>query len=170
MEGQNMSLVLYKYKTFGFKRTLFGVCSRTRFIKTPDDSQFWKTTRQLDLESKVRKINRSLFIRGEHCGGKIMKNIYKFPEHKFLVFEIFDFEANRFFNYEELKSFCIKHDFDMVPVLDENFKLKDNVQDMLNYSNGKSYYGKTLREGVVIRDKEYPKISFKIRSPEYLVK
>jgi len=169
MEGQSLSIFLKKDKGFlWFKKDKFGVCSRTQIKK--QHCGFIETANRLELEKKLRKINKSIFVRGEHCGGKIQGNIYKFPETKFLVFEVYDFDEKRFYTYDELKEFCITYEFDMVPILDEHFKLLDNSQDILKMSNGKSVYANVLREGIVIRLKRDVKVSFKARSPEYLIK
>lgn len=170
LEGQNFSFSLRKGKKFFFiPDDTFMVCSRTQIKK--GENGFTNTADKLSLEKKLRKINKSIFVRGEHCGGKIQGNIYKFPEAKVFVFEVYDFDEKRFYNYDELKELCNKWEFDMVPILDENFKLLDNAQDILKMSNGLSVFGnKVLREGIVIRLKKDPRVSFKARSPEYLVK
>lgn len=182
MEGQNISAFLYEKKTkqslfsklFG-KNKLFGVCSRSNYYPMhTDGNKFWDTVAKLQFEKKLKSIDRNLFIRGEHCGPGIQGNIYKFPETKIFLFEVYDIDQKRFFTYEEFIAFCKEYNFEYVPILDTNFKLFDTVQEILNYSNGISIHApkgeKLLREGIVLRLKKDSSISFKVRSPEYLVK
>ena len=62
-----------------------------------------------------------------------------------------------------------EYNLKFVPILDENFILLDNVDDMITYADGKSQICDTLREGVVIRN--YDKnISFKCISNKFLLK
>ena len=68
-----------------------------------------------------------------------------------------------------MKVFCTAHDFKMVPVIDDSFKLPETVGELLEYSNGFSKLkDDVLREGIVIRLRDNPKVSFKVRSPKYL--
>lgn len=168
VEGQNFSVFLRKRKS-GFRTIAdYGVCSRTG-IKQGDNG-FTATAKRLKLEEKMRKINKSIVVRGEHCGPKIQGNIYKLPETKVFVFEVYDIDAKRFYTHDELVAFCKEHDFEMVPIIDDNFTLPATGKEMLDYSNGKSVLYNTLREGVVVRRRDDPTVSFKARSPEYLVK
>jgi hypothetical protein len=170
LEGQNALAFLRKTTSwFGLKKHAeFGVCSRNGLKK--GDNPFTATMKRLSVEDKLRKINKSIVIRGEHCGPGIQGNIYKFAETKFIVFEVYDIDEKRFYSYDELIYFCKENDFEMVPVLDDNFTLPLTGKEMLNMSNGKSVYRNTLREGIVVRLKSNPAVSFKARSPEYLVK
>ena len=171
LEGQSISFSLFSTKKFGlFNTKHFGVCSRNNFKKTYDGSDFWKTALKLNIEKTLRKINKNLFIRGEHCGPKIQGNIYGLKENDVWLYDVYDIDKKRFYNLEEMKQFCSEHGFKMVPVLDENFSLPSDVKDLLNYSNATSVMAKTLREGVVIRRKDNPLESFKVKSPEYLAK
>jgi len=51
----------------------------------------------------------------------------------------------------------------------EDFTLPETVVELLDFSNGNSVIYKTLREGLVIRKKDNYNISFKVKSPEYMV-
>ena len=172
LEGQNISAVSIKRKLFGlFDISTFGVCSHSRFLPTNDGSAFWKTVLRLGYKDILGKINKSLFVRGEHCGRSIQGGIYGFPENEIFVFDVYEIDSKRMLPYTELVQFCKQHDLKMVPVIDDNFTLPDTVQELLDYSNGYSVYGnKVLREGVVLRLIDDPRVSFKARSPKYLAK
>jgi len=170
-EGNSAAYVFKNKRNFGIIPSYhFGACSRTRFLKTYDGSDWWRTARTLDLEKRMKAIGKNLFIRGEQVGYRIQGNIYKFSGPHVFLFEVFDLDKKRFYNYEQFMEFCLKYEFETVPILDDKFKLLPTVQEMLTYSNAQSKLAPVLREGVVIRRKDNVKESFKIRSPEYLIK
>lgn len=171
MEGQNLSFYLNtSRKFFGLlKQEFFGVCSHHRHIPTDDGSDFWKTVREIDAKNKLKKVGKNIFVRGERLAPKLQENIYKFTKNEFMVFDVYDMDNKRFYNYEEMIEFCKTYGFNTVPILSDNFVLPETVQEILAHSNGKSVFGENvLREGVVIRKKNDVRISFKARSPEYL--
>lgn len=171
LEGRNLSIYIYRTKSLFGKKTNIGVCTHTRNLITDDGSAFWKTAKKSGIIEKLAQLDKDYFVRGEHVGLGIQKNIYGFPETDFYVFDVWDIEEQRKLNYAELVEFCRINVIKMVPILDNNFALPETVQDLLNYSNGISVFGKNvMREGVVIRRKDDPNISFKDKSPEYLAK
>ena len=172
-EGQSVAFYLLQSSSFfGFgKKWNFGVCSRTRNLITDDGSDFWKTAKELDAEKKLRKFGKNIFVRGERCAPKLQNNIYGFKGNRFFVFDVYDLDEQRLYNLDEMLEFCNTYGFEHVPILDDNYTIPETVQEILNESNGYSVFGeKVLREGIVIRKKDNPKISFKARSPEYLLK
>ena len=57
-----------------------------------------------------------------------------------------------------------------MPVIDDNFRLPADVQDMLRISTGKTVFGnrpEQLREGLVLRLRDDYSVSFKAKSPDY---
>ena len=171
LEGQNISIVTQIKKVLWFNRVTVGVCSRTRFMPSYDGSQFWKTVKNKEYDKKASAIGKNLFIRGEHVGPTIQACIYPFTERDIYIFDVYELDGKRMLSYMELVTFCISNGFKMVPVIDDDFRLPETVQELLEYSNGYSVYGdKVLREGIVLRLVDDPKISFKVRSPKYLAK
>jgi hypothetical protein len=58
---------------------------------------------------------------------------------------------------------------DTVPVLDENFKLPETIDELLLFTEGKSLLNpNTEREGLVIRSQDIS-ISFKVISNKFLL-
>ena len=173
VEGQSGS---YYYKRtpylFGLKTSEhFGVCTHHRHLPTDDGSQFWKTARELDFEKRLKAVGKNLMVMGERCGPKIQENIYKLPSHRIYLFDVWDINKGRYYNFDEFFEFCHKYQFEHVPLVDTKFALKDTVQEMLNYSNGTDELVPGVvvkREGVVIRRRDNPLIHFKVKSPEYL--
>lgn len=173
IEGQ--SFACYHKSTpylFGLKNSdNFGVCTHHRHLPKDDGSQFWKTARELDLEKRLKAVGSNLMIMGEHAGGRIQGNIYKLPSHRIYLFDVWDIDEGRYYNFDEFFEFCHKYQFEHVPLVDAKFALKDTVQEMLNYSNGTDELVPGVvvkREGVVIRRRDNPLIHFKVKSPEYL--
>ena len=65
--------------------------------------------------------------------------------------EITNLDTKEMMPYDEMKVFCTAHDFKMVPVIDDSFKLPETVGELLEYSNGFSKLkDDVLREGIVI--------------------
>lgn len=178
LEGQSMAICTrYERFLFFFKRKKVRVASRARNLpyKTEKNSRFWKTVKAKHLDERLLKVPGEWFVRGEHVGPGIQKNIYQLDENDMRVYDImpYDREKGKFvkrLNYEETLKFCADYGFDYVPVIDDNFKLPADVQDMLRISNGKTVFGKDLkhaREGLVLRLKDDYSVSFKAKSPEY---
>jgi hypothetical protein len=171
MEGQNISAFIYDKKKKITSKSIFGVCSRSVYYKNDIGNPFWRSAKVYNFEKKLRLHGKNVFIRGEHCGVGIQKNIYSFGKTRIFLFEVFDIDEQRYLNFEEFIAFCEKYEFETVPILDSSFKLLPTIQEILNYSNGISVHGnKVKREGIVIRLKSNPRVSFKVKSPEYLVK
>lgn len=174
IEGQSMSAYnRISSRYFGLSsRNDFAVCSRGRHLISDDGSRFWQTARELDLEKRLKATGLNIFCQGEHAGPKIQGNIYKLPEHHLYLFNIWDISKQRRYSFEELFDFCNKFGFEHVPLVDANFALPDTVQEMLDYSNGTDELVagvRVAREGVVIRRKDDTVVSFKVRSPEYII-
>lgn len=173
LEGNSTSFYTIRQKTFFglFSKWKFGVCSRNRNLITDDGSDFWKCAKYIDAENKLMKLKKNIFIRGEKCDTKTQGNIYKFNNYNFFVYDVYDLDEQRLYNFDEMIQFCKDNGFEHVPILDEKIKLKDTVQEMLKMSIRYDELvpgNKVLAEGDVWRTHDM-KISFKVKSPEYLV-
>lgn len=181
LEGQNITLCTeMKRGFFGkLKKKLF-VCSRTRNLpyKGCSSMQFWKTVKSTGFGDKVMDIEGEWFVRGEHLGEGIQKNIYMLPKHTIRFFDVNakDETTGKFskkLNYEETVEFLKKYDLPMVPIIDDHYKLPPTVKELLEYSNGKTVFGKNpkqIREGVVLRLRKDYNVSFKVKNPYYSLK
>jgi ATP-dependent RNA circularization protein (DNA/RNA ligase family) len=111
-------------------------------------------------------------LQGEHTGGKIQQNIYKLPEHHMYLFRIWDIDTKRYYVYDEFMEFCHKYSFEHVPTVSEKMALLPTVQEMLDFSNRTDELVpgvKVKSEGLVWTRKDRMDISFKVKSPEYLI-
>lgn len=174
IEGQSMSVYNHVVPTwFGMRnRNDFAVCSRGRHLITDDGSRFWQTAKELDLEKRLRATGLNLMCQGEHVGPKIQGNIYKLPEYGWYIFNVFDITAQKRYTHEQIIEFCDKYEFDHVPVVSHRIGMYDTIQKMLEFSNGVDELVSGVvvaREGIVWKNLDDPNVTFKIRSPEYLI-
>lgn len=171
LEGQNIGI----FKKLGKKffgllpHKRIGVCSHHRYIRSPDGSGFWETTIKLGFHNTVMNMVNDMFIRGEHCGPGIQDNIYNFSDRRIYFFEVYHMDTKQILNYDNFIAFCNTWNLPTVPVLDDNFKLPDTIDELLKIAHGMSVLGtKPMREGIILRCKEDPSISIKVRDPIYM--
>lgn len=180
LEGQSLSICSREVTGFfGRKKKKIFVTSRTRNLpwKACSKMKFWKTVKAHGYDEKLKAVPGEWFIRGEHVGEGIQKNIYKLKGNdiRFYDFMPFNKETHKFdtkLAYEDSLKFSEKYGFPYVPVIDDNFTLPADIQDMLRISTGKTVFGNDLehlREGLVLRLKDDYSVSFKAKSPEYSI-
>lgn len=172
VDGSSLSALLIKTKTwFGKTKYEFILCSRNLRLWTPDGSYYWEMAKKYNLEEKLKEMigdNEWVAIQGEVYGPSIQKNPYKLNSRELRIFNLI-YPSGRLGSVEA-KEICEKHGLMFVPILDENFVLPDTVEEMLKYATAKSVINpNVMREGVVVRSKD-GKRSFKVVSPEYLLK
>jgi hypothetical protein len=179
---QNMKSILEKEKdsifytsekidgcssTFLNFKNKFKVCSRNLALKK-DNSKYWKIAEKYNLQ-KILK-NKNLAIQGEILGDKIQGNKYGISGFELYVFNIYDIDKKQYFNLNEMIEFCKENKLKTIPILNTNFKLSSSVEEMVNYSKGKSILNsKIQREGIVFRTLDM-RVSFKVINPDFLLK
>jgi RNA ligase (TIGR02306 family) len=156
--------------TYYIKDGEFGVCSRNLELLETEGNTFWKVARDLDLENKMKSVGINFSIQGELIGEGIQGNPYKIKGQTVKFFNLYDIDIKDYYNLEYFEK-IIKEEMslDTVPILDRNFKLPENVEEILKYADAKSVLNPTFdREGVVIRSHDR-KISFKVISNKFLL-
>ena len=177
LEGQSIAICSREVKgLFGKKKKIY-VASRTRNLpwKGCSTMKFWQTVKKLGLDEKIKNIPGEWFCRGEHVGEGIQKNIYGLHGNLIRFYDIipFDKEKGKFCGklaYEDTVKFCEDYELPYVPVIDDDFRLPADVQDMLKISIGTTVFGnnpKHEREGLVLRLYDDYNVSFKAKSPTY---
>lgn len=164
--------------TYFIKDGKFGVCSRNWQLADSEKNTFWIVAKSHEIEEKLRKTNKNIAIQGEILGHGIQKNKYRFNQPEIFIFNVFDIDEYRYYNFEEMKEFCEEYGFKTVPILNEEFSLKnESVDNLVNNSLGISQLNKHIqREGLVIRsiieatDEELGRLSFKVINPKFLLK
>lgn len=154
------------------KKYQFVVCSRN--LTTNDkNSLYWKIAKKYNLEEILRK-NPTLTIQGKQGDTKVQGNKYGITEPTMWVFNIIDHEKNYHYDFEEILSFCRKYNLLNVPIIVDTklSGLGSTVQELVEFSKGKSVLADIPREGVVIRCVENGQklLSFKVINPDFLLK
>lgn len=161
---------------------VFGVCSRNIDLKEEGGTSYWKVARELDVERKlmgeVNKLPLNVALQGELIGMGVQGNKYKLSGLEFRVFNVFDIDKGRNLDYYDFKDVVYNLGLTPVPLVSEDYILPKTVDEMVEYSKGKSLLNKdSHREGVVLRPlvEEYDedlrgRLSFKVINPLFLLK
>ena len=146
-----------------------GVCSRNLDLKESGGGAFWEITRKLKVLENIAGLD--IVLQGELVGSKIQGNPYKINGHKIYFYNIFFPNEGRFGNYAELYELTSMFDLDIVPLIDDNFKLPNTVDKIVEYTSSIKSDLTDIHEGVVIRSHNAEKrISFKVINPDFLLK
>jgi RNA ligase (TIGR02306 family) len=172
LDGTSLTCFMVQDKTwYGKKKYTFGVCSRNIYLSKQDNSNYWKIAKKYNIENVLRNIigdSKCIVLQGEIIGMGIQENKYGLKDLDFYAFNLI-FDNIKFNNYTSIQ-LLQEQNIKFVPIIDNNFKLKSTVNEMVDYSNGRSLVAtNTLREGIVCRNYEKD-ISFKVVSPEFLLK
>lgn len=153
-----------------------GVCSRNLDLKPNADNSLWRAANKYNLPAKLIDIGRNIAVQGEIVGNGIQGNIYQMRDQDFLVYDIYDIDAGRYFTPLERKAFVAEHGLNHCPVLAYSARLFDtlgitDMEQILKFAEGKSVMGMIgcEREGVVFKCHE-KSVSFKAISNKYLLK
>ncbi|HSH51933.1 MAG TPA: RNA ligase family protein [Bacteroidales bacterium] len=168
------------------KRYQFVVCSRNMTTNNKN-SLYWQIAKKYNIEQILRE-NPTLTIQGEQGDTRVQGNKYGIKEPTMWVFNIIDHEKDYHYNYFEMYEFCKKYNLLIVPILgievhnspfkeELNFTpllkhLGSSVQELVEFSKGKSVLADIPREGIVVRCIENGKkiLSFKVINPDFLLK
>jgi len=158
--------------TYYLKDEVFGVCSRNMDLLESSDNTYWKIARQLDIENKLRMLGKNLAIQGELVGEGIQGNKLKLKGQTVYFFNVFFIDEYRYAEYAEWLGMLAHLGLSSVPILNEAYKLENNMDAILKLSNRRStIQQEAMAEGIVIRlIKEGEMVSFKAISNEFLLK
>ncbi len=156
----------------------FGVCSRNLRLPTPDGSYWWDIVEKFNIKETLtkycKKNNVSLAIQGEIIGSAIQKNKYKLKQGQriFRVYNIWDITNQCYLQFVEREALCNALDMTMVPhlgtfIIEESTTIKDIIELSTRFS---TYNNQTVAEGIVCRNIDDDKISFKAINPKFLLK
>ncbi|MBK8587661.1 MAG: RNA ligase (ATP) [Sandaracinaceae bacterium] len=154
----------------------FGVCSRNLELLESEQNSLWNVARALGVEEKLRARGGNLALQGEIIGEGIQGNLYALRGHRVSFFNVFDIDRYRFFDFVELVDVLRGMDLPMVPVLESDYRLENDIPILVRKSMGTSSLHHVEREGIVIRplnearSTALGRVSFKAISPEFLLK
>jgi len=177
IDGASGSFFIATKKIWGIKKLQFGVCSRNIRLSKPDNSAYWKMAQKYDMEKKLLALKKSgIVLQGECMGGKIQGNKYQLKEPDFFVFNVIDNGTK--YSLEKMVEFCKEHGFKTVPIISDSWIFKgdgrtsqDIIKEITDMSIGRSKLNSDIwREGIVVRLKSNPNISYKKINPEFSLK
>ena len=151
----------------------YTVCSRNLSLLTDQEgNSFVDLARKLDMETKLRELNRPLMISGELMGPSVQGNQEKFTGHQFFVFDIFDPRTGAYVTSKERLDLVGQLGLQHAPILETGVTLSElgiqSLDDLLAYAEGPSINAKQ-REGVVFKSLD-GSFSFKVISNSWLIK
>jgi ATP-dependent RNA circularization protein (DNA/RNA ligase family) len=137
--------------------------------------------KKYDLENKLKNFNKNIAIQGEIIGPGIQKNKLQLKDVELRVFNVFDINEYRYYNYREFNDLILEFDLKSVPMFATKFQpiyLKDfTVDKLVELSKGFSTLNsQILREGIVfktfdeIQDSKFGRLGFKVINPDFLLK
>jgi RNA ligase (TIGR02306 family) len=153
----------------------FGVCSRNLELIETEENTLWKLAREHKIEEKLKSLNKNYAIQGEIIGESVQSNKYNLRGQDIWFFNVYDIDEHRFLDFEEFVFFFKNLNLKTVPVLETNYELSGNIEELVRLSVGKSVLNDVQREGIVLRPlKEIEdgsgRISFKAINPKFLLK
>ncbi len=159
--------------TFFMYNNEFGVCSRNMELEKSETNTYWKVAVELNLEEKLRSLNKNIAIQAELVGSSIQGNKLAVKGQTIYVFNLFFIDENKYANYTDLVR-IVKNEMglNVVPILETDYILENNIETILTKANIKSTINsKVEAEGIVIRCKDIEKqISFKAINNNFLLK
>jgi len=157
--------------TFFLHDNEFGVCSRNLELIEDDTNSIWKVARELKIEEKLRGCGiPGIMIQGEIIGEGIQKNSYKIKGQTVKFFTAYNIGNRSRYKFNRFEEIIRDLGLETVPILSQNIKLPDNIEDLVKSADGKSILNKnTNREGLVYRSLD-GEISFKCIGNEFLIK
>lgn len=173
VDGTSYTAFYVRDEKYGGPR--FGLCSRNFELQRGEDAR-WHTADKLDLERKMRELDRNIAIQCELIGPKIQKNKYGVKEHELFMYSVYDIDEQKYLGYNDLVTIAVQLGIKTVPIVDsfvvtdELFDFCWSVDDLVNMSKGKSALADVCREGIVVRTMDDPRVSFKVINPDFLLK
>jgi len=147
-----------------------GCCSRNKEIKDDETSLYWTPVYKYGLKEKLAQYGKNIVLTGEICGPGIQKNRLRLPAVEWYVFDVKDWDAGRYFPYDEAAEICGSLGVSVVPLEERGEHFSYSLETLLEKAKGK-YPSGLDKEGIVVRDLHRPKvISFKVLNNDALLK
>jgi RNA ligase (TIGR02306 family) len=148
----------------------FGCCSRNKEIKDEETALYWLPVYKYNLKEKFAKMGRNLVLTGEIIGPGIQKNKLRLPEIEWNVFDVKDWDTNKYLPYDEAVKLCSELGLKTVPLEERGEQFDYSLETLLEKAKG-NYPSGIDKEGIVVRSVNSPKaISFKVLNNDALLK
>jgi RNA ligase (TIGR02306 family) len=134
----------------------FGVCSRNLELKE-DETVYWDIAHKLNLKQRLTdyfvSYNKNIAIQGEICGPGINKNHAGLKKLSLFIFNIYDIDQQKCFNFDDLNRTAAELQLETVPIdWIGKFDIKEfTVEKLIEMARGKYSGTNNNREGIVIR-------------------
>ena len=147
-----------------------GCCSRNKEIKDEETALYWMPVYKYGLREKLGRLGKNLVLTGEICGPGIQKNRLRLNEVEWYVFDVKDWDENKYLPYDEAVTTCAELGLSVVPLEERGDSFDYSLEQLLEKARGK-YPSGLDKEGIVVRDSNAPKaISFKVLNNDALLK
>ncbi len=153
----------------------FHACSRNLSIKDGENF-YWRVARKYDLEATLRR-HPHLGIQGEVCGPGIQKNRLQLKDITLFVFNVYDFRAARYLDFDEARNWAEENGLTPVEIMESGESFAHSQESLLALAEGKYAGTSHEREGIVIRPRREMnsvalagRLSFKAISNRFLLK
>lgn len=136
------------------------------------DNVYWEMAFKYNIEDALKKIAERfsltrLVLQGETYGASLQGNPYKLEDRRFAAFNlIFDGVRLNSMKAQEILDY---YNIPFVPIIDDNYVLPDDFEELKLSADGKSTISDVPREGFVYRSLDGAR-SFKNVSREFLLK
>ena len=141
--------------TFYFKDGTFGACSRNLELKDVEGSKYWEMAKKYDIEAKLKAYNistgKNIAIQCETYGPTIQKNPLDNKAVEIAVFDIWDIDNQKYFDYFSMVSLCQDFNIPMVKTVYLGRFNFESVEDVLHYADDLTYPNGSPAEGIVFR-------------------
>jgi RNA ligase (TIGR02306 family) len=147
-----------------------GCCSRNKEIKDEESSLYWTPVYKYGLKEKFAKLGKNIVITGEICGPGIQRNKLRLSGIDWYVFDVKDWDAGKYFPYDEAIKLCSELNIPTVPLEERGEQFDYSLETLLEKARGK-YPSGLDKEGIVVRSTRSPKsVSFKVLNNDALLK
>jgi len=147
-----------------------GCCSRNKEIQDDTEALYWMPVYKYGLKEKLLEYGKNIVMTGEICGPGIQKNLLRLPTAEWYVFDVFDWDARKYFSYDKACEICTALGLTVVPLEERGESFSYSLETLLEKARGK-YPSGLDKEGIVVRNLMAPKsISFKVINNDFLLK
>jgi hypothetical protein len=177
IDGMSSTFFTYLFKRWGIKVKCFGVCSRNIWLKTKNNSAYWKIAEKYGLDKLLLKLDGLYSLQGELMGEGIQGNKYKIKDNELYVFNVS--KDGKKLSFQDMYNFCLDNGLKFVPIVSMKFipskeigegkTVQEAIQWLVEYSRGNSQLFKRNREGIVVRLCDNPNVSFKVINPDFML-
>ena len=170
--------------TFFIHKGEFGVCSRNLELLETEENSYWQVARHMDVENKLRSLNKDFAIQGELIGEGIQDNKLKIRGQTIRFFNAFDIDRFEYLPFHQFAALMEQLQLPAVPIVSTDYELDNDVDAIIQMATIRSKVRPEVwAEGVVIRPLQEKldlllsnenfnngRVSFKAINPEFLLK